>query len=505
MGRSLYAHLARRYRAVEPASFRSDETDRAISLAQTINPLEVPELRSLAATGAAPLAKIAVVGAGFAGLAAAWWLATHNFDVHLFEASPRLGGRVWTVADSGTKRVVERGAELIGRNHATWLGLARQFRLPLSAVTDDEIYGSLDLHSPLLIRGKPRNADHVFKQLDAALTHLNRDAAHVNPLQPWDAARADEWDRRTVADWIAEVGTTWLCEDVLRFQLENMQGVPVERQSYLGLLAAVSSGLDRTRHRRLEPSAYWTDSEVFRCAGGNEALATALAAATTAAGGRITCDAPVQHIRHDPRRVTLKVKRRRNEGFDWVVLASPPTTWPRCTPALHASLKTGLGAAAKYEITVRRRFWMQDGLAPNGSSDAIGLLWEGTDNQNLPPGAPAQLTLFLGGGPALAASRNADPSRYCNDALAPLYPNLRTNRISARFINWPRKRWVKGGYSCPAPGDVCGRVKRLNDGIHRIVFAGEHTAMPFFGYMEGALYSGIRAARQIAAETPHGS
>jgi monoamine oxidase len=58
--------------------------------------------------------------------------------------------------------------------------------------------------------------------------------------------------------------------------------------------------------------------------------------------------------------------------------------------------------------------------------------------------------------------------------------------------------WTLTGYSCPAPGDVLRTGPLLAAPFEkRLYFAGEHTCLPFFGYMEGALQSGARAANAI--------
>ncbi|WP_370129666.1 FAD-dependent oxidoreductase [Bradyrhizobium ottawaense] len=55
------------------------------------------------------------------------------------------------------------------------------------------------------------------------------------------------------------------------------------------------------------------------------------------------------------------------------------------------------------------------------------------------------------------------------------------------MICWPTERWTRAGYSCPAPGEVTRIGPFLNRPFHgRLVFAGEHCCLPFFGYMEGA-------------------
>jgi monoamine oxidase len=156
-------------------------------------------------------------------------------------------------------------------------------------------------------------------------------------------------------------------------------------------------------------------------------------------------------------------------------------------------------------MSVKTRFWLEDHLTPNGSSDRIGLLWEGTDNQNLPPDAPATLMLFLGGDPAARASTRSDPNAYCDSELAALYPKLAPNVIRRDFINWPAEPYIRGGYSCPRLGEVCSIIAPMHDSTGPIVFAGEHTTMPFFGYMEGALQSGIRAAHKVAAQAGIGA
>src|SRR4051812_42243733 len=72
---------------------------------------------------------VAIVGAGFAGLAAAWTLRQAGVQATVFEARPRFGGRVETDRSLIPGRIIEAGAELIGLNHPMWLHLAREFGL----------------------------------------------------------------------------------------------------------------------------------------------------------------------------------------------------------------------------------------------------------------------------------------------------------------------------------------------------------------------------------------
>ena len=65
--------------------------------------------------------KVIVVGAGFAGLAAAYELATQGIQVTVLEARDRFGGRVHSQENIVPGRIIEAGAELIGANHHQWI------------------------------------------------------------------------------------------------------------------------------------------------------------------------------------------------------------------------------------------------------------------------------------------------------------------------------------------------------------------------------------------------
>src|SRR5665647_3396331 len=81
--------------------------------------------------------RVAVVGAGFAGLMAGWYLSRCGADVTVYEADTRVGGRVQTNRAFVEPRYVEAGAELIGENHALWNFYATRFGLvPLVPLTD---------------------------------------------------------------------------------------------------------------------------------------------------------------------------------------------------------------------------------------------------------------------------------------------------------------------------------------------------------------------------------
>src|SRR5262249_11448703 len=105
------------------------------------------------------------------------------------------------------------------------------------------------------------------------------------------------------------------------------------------------------------------------------------------------------------------------------------------------------------------------------------------------------ISVFAGGRNAQAAIDAGGSANYFAPRLSAVFPHYHAFRTE--FENWPRRAGM--GYSCPAPGEVTTTQKSYADLIDgRIAAAGEHTSPPWYGYMEGALQSGLVAAVRVA-------
>jgi monoamine oxidase len=453
--------------------------------------------RSLAAAGAlllsdrfgipahAAAGRAVVIGAGFSGLAAAYELSKAGYDVTVVEARNRVGGRVISFSDLVPGKNVEGGGELIGSNHPAWVGYAKQFKLEFLDVSEE------DLEFPIVLNGKRLSGDEseaLWEDGEKAFNSIVADAAKVDGDRPWTSPNAAALDRRTLAQWIDAIDTTPMTKSMLRALMTADNGVVTEWQSYLANLAMVKGGgLER----------YWDESEVYRCKGGNQQLATKLAAAIGAS--KILLRTPVRSVAVTDKNARVVLASGKTLEAEHVILTAPPSVWNKIAidPALPTNLLPQMGTNVKCLLAVRGPFWRRAELAPEILSDGpVSMSWHATDGQ---AGAGDALVAFSGG-PAADICREWGAQRIENylAELGKVYRGIRPSYVRARFMDWPGDTWAKASYAFPAPGQVMAQGPTLYDGIGRLHFAGEYASYAFMGYMEGALNSGAAVAKRIA-------
>jgi monoamine oxidase len=501
MLRSVFAVLAERFGAAPSGIERREFLRMSAAAAAGILISQGALGRGLGRLTQRPNGKrVVVIGAGFAGLACAYELKMAGYEVTVVEARNRIGGRVLSMnAANGREfakgRNVEFGGELIGSNHPAWVGYAKAFGLEFQDVTEDDLAAM-----PIVVdrqRLSDEQAKQVWEQAQQALGELNALAAGVAEDQPWLHAEAARLDAMSVQEWIDGTKADVLVKRLMRLTLAGDNAQDTARQSLLGLLTSVKGG-------GLEK--YWTESEVYRCKGGNDQLAQKLATAIGA--DRLLTSTEVRTVwKRDS--MVVELSDMRTLECDDVVLTAPPPTWKKMLfgPELPKELVPQVGMAAKHFSVVKERFWEKatPKLSQYGlDSDTISQTWDGTDNQGEATGEMAGAVLVaFHGGPACRGVSMMDGQRReaaMGKALEGLYPGYRGQVVKTGYMNWPAEQFAQCGYSFPAPGQVTSvgplLAKPHMDG--HLFIAGEHTCYKFVGYMEGALQSGVRAARAIA-------
>lgn len=501
MPRSLYSLLARRY-ATPQQRERLYTRREAIRLSIGASAALMLSSRMAMAGRQPPAARgkrVIIIGAGFAGLAAAYELKTAGYDVTVFEARNRVGGRVLSFTDwlkPAGDRIVncEGGGELIGTNHPTWMEYADRFKLPMIEVTDDE-----ELSYPVMLDGKLLNeedAGAIYEALDAAHEKFNADAALVNEDEPWLGEKAKEWDARSTGEFLRSLELTDQARRAVIAEFEANNGSPIDSQSYLANLAQIKGG---------GVEVYWSDSENRRCGGGNQQLAAKLLEAV--GPDRVFLKTAVSSIKMGSKGITVTTAAGGRVDAEDVILAVPPSVWSRITfdPVLPQDLAPRMGQNVKYLARVSKRFWLDEKLSQYAFGEGpLHMTWDGTDNQEIDEQSGACLVGFSGAAGAEACRQvpAAERDAFYRQQFEKFYPTFGDHFREARFMDWPGDEWTRASYSFPSPGQITAIGPRLRDGLGgdagRLHFAGEHTCYKFVGYMEGALNSGASLAARLA-------
>ena len=435
---------------------------------------------------------IGIIGAGLAGLSAAYELRNRGYSVTVFEASDRPGGRTITIRDFVKRHHMDGGAELIGSNHPLWLFYADHFHLGFSDVLEYN-------ESPIVIGTKPLKPSVESKLLSDMNDAFSFICAHakkiIDAYAPWTDPQASVLDQENVHQFVMR--TTWppLCKQAVLQQLESDNGVSAKNQSLLGLLAMVKGGgMER----------YWVDTEVYRCKKGAQALACMFAAILERWHSPIQYNSPVTKIEVMDEGVRLSTETKKDLPFDDVILAIPPPAWskiPDWSPMELRSFVSAppqMGKNIKALLAFETRFWKRQHLGPSASlAGVVDQTWETTEGH---PKPQFGMVGFSGANHAAQLSEMGDQAARIAiiDGLEEVYKRTSTHARNFEFMNWPKRDWAWASYSFPKCGDVVHWGPKLSEGYAgKLHFAGEHTCYAFTGYMEGALQSGYRLARKL--------
>ena len=372
---------------------------------------------------------VIVIGGGLAGLRCATDLVAGGADVTVLEARDRVGGRVFSHRFVDGQ-VCERGAEFIDGQHTEVLQLAASLGLTLTT------------------RAAP--ADDVV--LIDAFGRFGTAAQESVMQQRVAAGRSFRTEFMLPPD---EVGADFV---------QHVEGLRPERLR-----------------------------EVHRIVGGNDQLATGLAAQL---GDRVRTGVAVTDLDADLGTVTLangSVLSARH-----VVAAVPLGPLSRIWPSMPSAFgAVAYGIGAKFSVQIRRRIWQDHELSGSVLSDrAWGEMWETTDDQ---PGDAGVLTFLLSSHDGAAFATLPDAPRRMVAEADRFFPGAADLSGEQVLTDWTNDVHSIGAYVAFTEGQQTPVQRVMNEPFATVWLAGEHTD-EHAGFMEGALRSGRRVATRILAD-----
>ena len=448
-----------------------------------------------------PPKKIVVVGGGLAGLCAAYELRKARHNVTVLEARTRPGGRVFTIRGQFADGLfAEAGATNVDDVHEWTLKYLKLLGVELEPVSFARGASVFHVQGRRIVVKPGEPVDWPFELSAAEKGMSRRDLWQKyvvptlqelgDPLKPgWPNSSLLRYDRMSFTDFLRERGASPGAITILKLGLADQLGEGADKVSALNLL------------REAEPRM--REKQAFVIRGGSDTFPRAFAAELR---DTIQYAAVVKRIEQDDREARVTYERAGERAVlhaDRVVCAIPFSVLRlvEFAPALSrekqkAIAQLGNTSVVRVFLQTRKRFWLDENLTGAATTDLP--IVTAYDKTFYLPGVRGMLEAYVAGERArrLAAMTPADRLSFSLSQMEKIFPAIRTHYEGGSSVAWDDEVFSRGAYAWFKPGEMTELMPHIATPERRIHFSGDHTSQSP-GWMNGALQSGYRAAKEV--------
>ena len=439
---------------------------------------------------------IVIIGAGYAGIAAAKKLQEANKNFVVLEARDRIGGR--TLSEQLTCGAhIDLGAKWIGPTQLNVWNWVRE--------TNTETYDTFDSGKNILsynnkistYKGTIPKIDPIsLIDLGLAIEKINKLSKQIDITQPWSHPKAAAFDAMTLDTWMQKNIYTKKAKHLFSIGIQTVFAAEPSEISVLNALFYCRSGDNMDALISIKEGAQQTILKE-----GTHGLIKKIAQPFQE---KILLNSAVNRIEQDEHAVVVYTEDNKIQAKK-CILAIPPILIDRIRfhpilPQQKAQLfqRMPMGAAMKCFAIYKTPFWRKNGFSGQIVSDEfpvkvtfdvgnkdddfgkILVFVEGNDARNFidmpleqrKKSVVEKLVKFLG-------QEAAEPLEYIDKC-------------------WTEEEWTRGCYvGLMAPNTMTQFGNKLRTNFRHIHFAGTETATRWNGYLDGAIESGYRATEEV--------
>ena len=478
-------------------------------------------------TGSGAGVKVAILGAGIAGMTAAYELSKAGYDCSILEARDRPGGRCWTIRGGDTIQetdstqtctfesadylYINSGPARIPYHHQGILGYCKEFGVPLQVIVNDN--RACFFQDDAAFGGEPVLNRRATNDSRGYISELLAKAISQNALE----SEISVEDQERIISMVARFGD--LNEDLLytgssRAGYAEAPGAGLksgELYSPLNFSELLKS--DFWQYKMHFGEGFTQAATMMEPVGGMDRIADAFAEQV---GHLITYNAEVAEIRKTgsgTRLVYLDKTTGAEKALDadFVICTLPlsmlNTLNSDFAPEYKDAIATGATSyvnAVKHGFQAKRRFWEEDDQIYGGISWTtrdITQIWYPSSGFHQPTGVIVGAYIWSNEiGDRIAALPIAERlQRAVIDGQA-IHPNYaeELNLSTGLSVAWGKIPYSLGGWIDWEPEDRETVYPVLTEPDGSIFFAGEHLSY-LTGWQEGAVLSAHNAVRGISA------
>jgi monoamine oxidase len=447
-----------------------------------------------------PPKNIVILGAGLAGLSAAFELQQAGHKITIIEAKKGVGGRVHTIrgvfADG---QYAEAGALSFPQSHTFTYNYATEFKLQIRPSFLPGFNQIADIHGsvfpipangvaniPFSLKAQERQAG-IYGILPLYFGQYISEVG--NPRKAgWPPADLAPLDQMSATDLLTSLGASQGAIDIIQ----------ASQLGILGYGLSSISALDAVLTEAIAPSVPF-----YEIIGGNDLLPAAFRSKFT---GTLKKKSVVQSISQDATSVTVTYSN--SDGVQTItadqcvcaipfaILKSIPVDPPFSTLKQQAVNGLELTPVTRTYLQFSSRLWEASGYDGYGITD---LEMQDTYSPTLTQGGLSGiLTSYAGGQNALNLGAMTESARQALvlRQMGNFYSGLPGKFHFATSQIWQDDPFQLGAFTYFQPGQLTTLLPAAQQPEGLIHFAGEHTSA-WHGWMNGALESGNRAAAEV--------
>lgn len=476
-------------------------------------------------TGARKGASVLVLGAGLAGMVAAYELRKAGYKVRILEYQDRPGGRNYTLR--GGDKVVEVGGATqtcqfapgnylnpgpwrIPHHHRTLLHYCKQFGVELEPFI--QLNHNAFVHNSKAFGGKPQRYKELAVDFKGHVAELLGKSLKAGSLD--DKVTAEDKAKliEAMRDWgVLDKNMAYTASLDVSGQrgFDRPPGGGVNGAPTPSAVNSLPDVLDSSVWTQLNFFfSYVMQTTMFQPKGGMDMIGKGFAKQV---GDLITYNARVVKLAQDERGVTatwqnIATGATATESADFCVCTIPPPVLSQLDLQASDKLKAAIRAVpfspqCKIGLEMKSRFWEEKYAIYGGHSftdQTIGLISYPNDNMHK-DGPAVLLGAFASEARGLMLA-GMTPEQRIETALAQgsvFHPEeYRREYMNGIAVSWPRMPWILGCTSRWTEENRTAHYQNLVALDGRIALAGEHASY-YGGWMEGSLLSGLDASERI--------
>jgi monoamine oxidase len=462
--------------------------------------------------------KVVIVGAGMAGLNAAYQLGKAGIKATVYEGSFRLGGRILTHYGDALQMGIhpEFGGDFIDSNHEDMIALSKEFDLELIDMYAESKAANL-IHETFFFDGRHIPDEEIIKEFKKIAPVIQKDAASLG--NDYDTPAALDFDKMTLKNYISSLKCTQWLKDIFTAAYLAEFGLDTSEQSAINFLDMIDT--DTSEGFKI----FGDSDEKYRIKVGNSKLIEKIAEKLPQP---VVMRSILTEISNKDGKYKLSFKDKEDVQADYVIITIPFTMLrdvkmdlSEMSPEKMNSIQElGYGQNNKLFLGYKGRPWRE------GENNYYGYLFhkvihDGWDSSSIKSVASSKgvYCCFFGGDESIALSKVAlhnphapashiwktdlpqkEIDKYVGQ-MEEVFPGSKKAYANKHvFACWSSYPFVKASYTCPKPGQWNTAMLYTAEPIGDVYFAGEHCSVDYQGFMNGAAETGRLAAEQIIAK-----